>query len=80
MHKCRILMAVLTTIASLPMLAQSEGGLIAGAEVEKKVNKQLSVGIEAEMRTRNNLKTMDRWKFGIGADYKLMKGLKLSAG
>ena len=73
-------MAVLTTIASLPMLAQSEGGLIAGAEVEKKVNKQLSVGIEAEMRTRNNLKTMDRWKFGIGADYKLMKGLKLSAG
>ena len=72
--------AALATIVSLPIAAQSEGGLIVGAEAEKKVSKQLSVGVEAEMRSRNDFKTMDRWKLGIGADYKLTKGLKLSAG
>ena len=71
---------VLMATMSLPLFAQSEGGLIAGAEVEKKVNKKLSVGIEAEMRTRHDFKTMDRWKFGIGASYKLTPWLKANAG
>ena len=71
---------MLMVTSSMPLSAQSEGGLIVGAEAEKKVNKQLSVGMEAEMRTRNNFKTMDRWKFGINMDYKLSKHLKASAG
>lgn len=70
------LLALHCTLAT----AQSEGGLIVGAEAEKKINKQLSIGLEAEMRTRNNFKTMDRWKFGVGASYKLTKWLKASAG
>ena len=41
----RIVLAVLMTAMSLTAVAQSESGLIAGAEVEKKVNKQLSVGV-----------------------------------
>lgn len=61
---------------SLPLFAQSEGGLIASAEAEKKLGKKLTVGIEAEMRTRNDFKTLDRWNFGIGADYKFNKWLK----
>lgn len=60
--------------------AQTEGGLIAGAEVEKKVNKQLSVGVEAELRTRNDFKTMERWSLGLGATYKFNKWLKADAG
>lgn len=67
-------------VMSLPMAAQSEAGLVVGAEAEKKVNKKLSVELEAEMRTRNDFKTMDRWKFGIGASYKLTPWLKANAG
>ena len=76
----RLTTAVLMAALSLPLLAQSEGGLIVGAEAEKKINKKWNVGIEAEMRTRNNFKTMDRWKFGIGTSYKLTSWLKASAG
>ena len=67
-------------VMSLTAAAQTEGGLIAGVEAEKKVNKQLSVGIEAEMRTRNNFKTMDRWSLGLGVEYKFNKWLKADAG
>ena len=68
------------TAVSLTAVAQSEGGLIAGAEVEKKVNKQLSVSVEAELRTRNNFKTMERWSLELGASYKFNKWLKADAG
>ena len=61
---------------STPLLAQSEGGLLLGVEAEKKFDKKLSVSVEAEMRTRNNFKTMDRWKFGISGSYKFAKWLK----
>ena len=68
------------TAVSLTAVAQSEGGLIAGAEVEKKVNKQLSVSVEAELRTRNNFKTMERWSLELGTSYKFNKWLKADAG
>ena len=68
------------TTMSLTAVAQSESGLIAGAEVEKKVNKQLSVSVEAELRTRNNFKTMERWSLELGASYKFNKWLKADAG
>lgn len=81
MHKYSMpLLVVAVTLAAAPVKAQSKGGLLAGVEVEKKINRQLSVGVEGEMRTRNNFKTMDRWKLGVGVDYKPLKHLKLSAG
>ncbi len=40
---------------TLPLLAQSEGGLIVETEVEKKLSKKWSISLEADMRTRNNL-------------------------
>lgn len=80
MRTSKIIATVLLAAVCLPLSAQSEAGLIVGAEAEKKMNKKLSIGIEAEMRTRNNLKTMDRWKFGIGAEYKLTDWLKANAG
>ena len=76
----RIIATALLAVMSLTATAQTEGGLIASAEVEKKVNKQLSVGVEAELRTRNNFKTMDRWSLGLGASYKFNKWLKADAG
>ena len=80
MRTTKIIATVLLAAMCLPLSAQSEAGLLVSAEAEKQVNKKLSFGIEAEMRTRNNLKTMDRWKFGIGAEYKLTSWLKANAG
>ena len=76
----RIIVTAFLAVVSLTAMAQTEGGLIAGAEVEKKVNKQLSVGVEVEMRTRNNFKTMERWSLGVSASYKFNKWLKADAG
>lgn len=76
----KIGVSVVAAAMWLPMLAQSEGGLLLEAEAEKKVTKQLSLSVEADYRTRNNFKTTDRWAVGIGADYKLAKWLKLGAG
>lgn len=80
MRTTKIIATVLLAAMCLPLSAQSEAGLLVSAEAEKQVNKKLSFGIEAEMRTHNNLKTMDRWKFGIGAEYKLTSWLKANAG
>ena len=60
--------------------AQSEGGLLMELAADKKVNRQLTVGVEADMRTRNNFRTMDRWSVGVSAGYKLNKWVKFQAG
>ena len=76
-------LAALLCVFHLSLLtasAQSEGGLLLGAEAEKKLDKKLSVSLEGELRTRNNFKTMDRWAFGVGVQYKLTKWLKADAG
>ena len=65
---------------TIPSMAQSESGLLLEAEAEKKLSKKVSVALEADMRTRNDFKTMDRWSIGIGGEYKPIKNLKLGAG
>lgn len=76
--------SIITLLAALlmgtPALAQSEGGLITELGVEKKLSKQFSIGLDADLRTRNNFKTMDRWSIGISGEYKPVKYLKLEAG
>ena len=61
-------------------MAQSEGGLLLTADVDKKINKKLSMDIEGTFRTRNDFKTVDRWSGALGVSYKLTKWLKASAG
>ena len=60
--------------------AQSEAGLLTELSAEKSITKKISVTVEGDYRTRNNFKTTDRWSLGVAGEYKLMKGLKLSAG
>ena len=74
------LTALALTALSQPLMAQSEAGLLMEVGAEKKLSKKFSVGLEADMRTRNNLKTMDRWSVGISASYKPIKYLKFNAG
>ena len=74
------LMAMLMATVSLPCTAQSEGGLLLEAGAEKKLTKKLSMEVEADFRTRNDFKTVDRWAIGLGADYKFCKWLKADVG
>ena len=78
MYKSLLILAMMAQ--SLASLAQSESGLLLEAEAEKKLSKKFSVALEADMRTRNDFKTMDRWSIGVGGEYKPMKHLKFGAG
>lgn len=72
----------LILLAMLPIAAtaQDDLGLNLSLEAQKKIDKNWSVGLEAEYRNRDNLKTNDRWSAGIGVSYKVAKWLKASAG
>ena len=80
MRTFKQLMAALMLTTAMPAAAQSEGGLIVGAEAEKKIDSHWSMSLEADMRTRNDFKTMDRWTVGVGGEYKFNKYLKANAG
>ena len=80
MRTYRILLAIGSWLLAIGCMAQSESGLIVGIEAEKKIDKKWRVGVEADLRTRNNFQTMDRWSIGLGAGYKMTKWLKASAG
>ena len=67
-------------LSLLTASAQSEGGLLVAAEADKRLGKQWTVALEAELRTRNDFKTMDRWAFGLGSQYKMTNWLKADAG
>ena len=67
MRKYKIIMTMLIAAMSMPVMAQSEGGLLLEAGAEKKINKKLSMGVEGELRLRNDFKDVDRWSVGIGA-------------
>lgn len=55
-------------------------GIWTEVNVEKKVTRNLSVDGGVEMRTRDHVKTVDRWSGSVGASYKLTDWLKASAG
>ena len=78
MKRCVLFLMIL-----LPVMAAAQRddfGLDFSVEVEKKINKQWSLELEGELRTRNDAKTNDRWSAGVGLDYKISKWLKASAG
>lgn len=78
------LIALATVVAAMTAghaVAQSDDfGIWTEANVEKKVNKQLTIDGGIEMRTRDDVGEVDRWSAGIGATYKLTEWLKASAG
>ena len=76
-----LIIALLLTFAALRQAqAQSDFGMWYELGAEKKLSRQWSAGAEAELRTRNNSRTLDRWSAGLSAEYKIVKGLKASAG
>lgn len=80
MQYSKILLSLLMATGCLSAKAQSEGGLLLEADAKKNITKNFSIGVGADLRTRNDFKTMDRWSLGVSADYKLTSWLKADAG
>lgn len=64
----------------LPILAEGEAGMIMQAGVQKRFTKRFSATLNAELRLRNNFKSIERWSLSPMADYKLTEWLKADAG
>jgi len=76
-----VILAVMAVAFSTSVKAQSDDfGIWTEANVEKKINTQLSLEGGLEMRTRDNVGEIDRWSAGVGASYKFNEWLKASAG
>lgn len=71
-------MALMLPLAALAQDAEFGADLTIGAQ--KKFGKKWSVGLEAEYRSLDNLKSTDRVGLGIDASYKAAKWMKFSAG
>ena len=80
----KILTLLLAIAAYMPCqktMAQSDDfGIWYSIGAEKKLSKKWSLGAEAELRTRNDARTIDRWSVGLDADYKVVKHLKVFGG
>ena len=73
-------MLAFVLLASVEVKAEGDDfGIWTEVDVEKKVTRNLSLVGGVEMRTRDNVKTVDRWSGSIGASYKLTDWLKASA-
>lgn len=72
---------LLAALMAMPAMAQSDDfGLNTSIGITKKIDKQWSVGIEAENRLQDGLSAEDRWTMAVETDYKPTKWLKLDAG
>lgn len=72
---------MLLGLATMTASAQSDDfGLWTSVELQKKIDKKWSVEFEGELRTRDNVKSVDRWSGGLAVSYKIAKNLKVSAG
>lgn len=83
MKKTTLSIICTLVIALMPVsgFAQSDDfGIWASVGAEKKLGKKWAVGLEAEMRTRDDVGTMDRWSVGVGGTYKVTSWLKAGAG
>lgn len=74
------LVFVMDMLAVSPLRAQADFGMNYELGVEKKLTRKWNIGAEAELRTRNNTRTLDRLGLSLGAEYKIMKGVKVAAG
>ena len=68
-------------LASVEVKAEGDDfGIWSEIDVEKKISKKMSLEGGLELRTRDNVKTVDRWSGSVGASCKLTDWLKASAG
>lgn len=64
-----------------PLCAQTDDtGVWTGVEIKKKLFPGFDASLEGEFRTRDGLKTVERWSGSAGISYKALRWLKASAG
>ncbi len=66
---------IASALAPTVQAADNDFGMWYSISAEKKITKKWSAEIEAEMRTRNDARTWDRWSASASAKYKLTKWL-----
>lgn len=78
-HMKRLFLIIAVMLSSIGISAQSDKfGMWTSVEVDKKINKKWTVGLEVEQRTQEG--HASRWTAGVAATYKIAKWLKVSAG
>lgn len=75
-HKSKILLLALCLAPVGVAQAQEGFGLWTSAEVSKKVSKGFKLSAEGDFRMDDNLKNVDRWDLGVGADVRLLSFLR----
>ena len=78
--KLLLVVAVLMLASTETKAADDDFGIWTEVNVEKKLGTNLTLDGGLEMRTRDNVGTLDRWSGSLGASYKLTDWLKVSAG
>lgn len=79
-HRIFTLAAICIAFATELAAQTTDFGIWTDAGVEKKLGKRWTIDGEVGMRTRDDSKTVDRWNFSLGTEYKPVSFLKLSAG
>lgn len=77
------MMIAMMAMVLLPVGVQAQNddfGMWFSAGVTKKIDTRWNVGVEAEYRLRDDMKTSDRWSMGVDGSYKVLPWLKASAG
>lgn len=75
-NKLFLIFAFLLSFSTSYAQSDNDFGLNFSAEVEKKINRNLSFGIDAELRTQNNTKSLERWRVGAQLGYKIINNKK----
>jgi len=60
--------------------AGDDFGIWGTVNAEKELNSRWSLGAEVEYRSRDNLKSADRWSWGVEGSYQIASWLKATAG
>lgn len=76
----RLAIVAALCLSGVPTLLADDSGLVVSVDAQHKFTKKFSADVDAEMRTRNNFRTWDRFSVGLGGSYKLNKWLKAGAG
>ncbi len=75
---CSILLC--QAVSGVATAQENDFGMWYEVGAEKKLSRKWNVSAEGDFRTRNSSKTVDRWSLGASAEYKIIRGLKASAG
>lgn len=78
--KSRFFLFIILALLPLASSAQTDLGLWTGAEAQFKLSKKWQTEIEAELRTRDAVSSIDRWSLGASAEFSPVSLLGLGVG